>query len=101
LLRKNVTTICITIPSNSLNLHDSNNQKNQEVSNRIAQQLPYECKLKKRGLQPRSVHLLAKQGKLLTSGELIKLYLIAGAHAMCPGKINALKTISLLARTVA
>lgn len=33
-------------------------------------------------------HLLAKQWKSFTNGELIKLYLITAAEAMCPNRIN-------------
>ena len=46
-------------------------------------------------------HLLAKQGKPSTDGELIKSCLIAEAKEMCPGKINFLKTIRLSPRTAA
>lgn len=45
-------------------------------------------------------HVLAKQGKPFTNGELIKLCLITAAGAMCPKKINLLRIISLLVRTV-
>ena len=37
---------------------------------------------------------LAKQGKLVTDGELIKSYLFAAAKEMCPEKINFFKTIN-------
>lgn len=46
-------------------------------------------------------HLLVMQRELLTNSKFIKLYLIAVAEESCPEKINVVKTISLLARTVA
>lgn len=46
-------------------------------------------------------HLLVMQRELLTNSKFIKLYLIVVAEETCPEKINVVKTISLLARTVA
>jgi hypothetical protein len=49
----------------------------------------------------RVAHLLAKEGKPFTDGELIKSCLIVAAEEMCPGKMIFFKSISLTAKTVA
>lgn len=43
-------------------------------------------------------HLLAKQGKLVTNGELIKSYLIAADEELCPEKINLFNKTRLLGK---
>ena len=49
----------------------------------------------------RVAHLLAKEGKPFTDGELIKSCLIVAAEEMCPENVDLFKSISLSARTVA
>ena len=63
-------------------LHENENEAVTKVSLRVA-------------------HLLAKEGKLFTDGELIKSCLIVAAEEMCPENVDSLKSISLSARTVA
>ena len=45
-------------------------------------------------------HLLAKQWKQFTHGELMKPRFIAAAEEMCPDNTNPFNTIILLSRTV-
>ncbi|PNF17745.1 hypothetical protein B7P43_G07069 [Cryptotermes secundus] len=49
----------------------------------------------------RVAHLLAKEGKPFTDGELIKSCLIVAVEEMCPEKMDLFNNISLSARTVA
>ncbi|XP_049790353.1 zinc finger BED domain-containing protein 5-like [Schistocerca nitens] len=49
----------------------------------------------------RVAHLVAKQCKPFTDGELIKNCIIATAEEMCPEKVNLFKNICLSANTVA
>ena len=46
-------------------------------------------------------HLLTNQGKLFTDSKLIKSYLFVAVKEMYQEKINSLKTLSLLVKTVA